>query len=39
VLFSNGLYKAFMALDSCRVTEQNRKRISADVADGVNKNN
>jgi len=39
VLFSNGHYKAFMALDTCRATERNGNRISADVTDGVNKNN
>ena len=39
VLLNKGHYKAFMALDSCRSTERNGNRISADVTDGVNKNN
>jgi hypothetical protein len=39
VLFSNGHYKACIALDSCRATERNGNRISGDVTDGVNTNN
>jgi hypothetical protein len=37
VLISNGHYKAFMALGSCKTTERNGNIISADVIDGANK--
>ena len=38
VLFSYGPNKAFLVPDSCRVTERNGNRISADVTNDANEN-
>jgi len=38
VLFSHGAYKAFLGPDSCRATERNGNRISADVTDDITEN-
>jgi hypothetical protein len=38
VLFSYGPNKAFLVSDSCRVTERNGNRISADVTNDANEN-
>ena len=38
MLLGHGLNKAFLVPDSCRATERNSNRISADVTDDAIKN-